>query len=265
MGRVLVIAEPGCTAEGRFEDILRLINVAADAGADVFKPQWVSDPARMCERRHIGLDHPKRGFYEGAYRWNSFPLEWHGEFSRLCLGLSLRYACTSFLPEDVAAVDPFVSIHKVASFESQDEEMVRAVEATGKRAVISAGMSSVYEYHYMWHGSEVLHCVSSYPAPPSDMTLRVLREERALYKGLSDHSRNVLTGAVAVGAGAQIIEAHIRLDDTSSGNPDFAAAFSPSEFKVYVDNIRTAELLMGSGEKRLQDCEREMLPYRVTA
>ena len=81
--------------------------------------------------------------------------------------------------------------------------------------------------------------------------------------GLSDHSRHRWMGALAVAAGAEIIEAHLRLDDTDPENPDFATAFTPAEFADYVRNIRFAEAALGDGQKRLQDCERPMAEYRV--
>jgi N,N'-diacetyllegionaminate synthase len=264
-----VIAEPGCTHEGRWSDMLRLLDVAHQAGASCFKPQYVSNPARMCERRHIGLDHPKREYYERAYGWNSYPIEWLELLSGLCKERGMQLACTSFLPEDVATVDPFVSIHKIASFEAEDEALIREAGSSGKPVLLSTGMLGANkEFEFAWDADvRLLHCTSAYPAPIDALNLRFIdwhcmgRGNRVL--GLSDHSRNVLTGAVAVGAGSEIIEAHIRLDGTSPENPDFAAAFSPAEFKVYVENIRLAEQMMGDGIKRVQECEQWALPYRV--
>jgi N-acetylneuraminate synthase len=267
MGRTLVIAEPGCTHEGHWGDMLRLLDVAHAAGADVFKPQYVSNPARICERRHIDTDHPKRAYYEEAYGWNSYPLEWLEILAALCKDYGMQLACTSFLPQDVAAVDPFVSIHKVSSFEMASEDMRLAVMSTRKRVIVSTGATNHPNYRMR---GERLHCVSAYPAPLCDLNLSVLWPTADCqlgtsrdFAGFSDHSRHALTGAVAVGAGAEIIEAHIRLQDTSSENPDFAAAFGPGAFEVYVKNIRLAEQMMGDGIKRVQPSEEWALPYRV--
>jgi N,N'-diacetyllegionaminate synthase len=269
VGRTLVIAEPGACHEGHWVDMLRLLGVAHRAGADVFKPQYVSNPTKMCERRHIWADHPKRAYYEQAYGWNSYPLEWLQLLAALCKDYGMQLACTSFLPEDVSTVDPFVSIHKIASFEAEDQELRAVARGSGKMMLVSTGMSPSLVGN-VGHMS-LLHCTSAYPAPLQDMNLTVLRDEawgndagcKSPFIGLSDHSRHVLTGAVAVGAGATVIEAHIRLEDTSSDNPDYAAAFSPSEFKEYVANIRLAEQMMGDGIKRVQPSEEWALPYRV--
>lgn len=296
MSRTLVIAEPGCTARGRYEDMVRLIHVTAAAGADVFKPGWTSDPVRMCERRHIGPDHPKRAYYEQAYGWLAWPVEWHEDFARLTRQLGLQYACTSFLPQDCAVLARHANFLKISSFEVHDREMREAAylampyefprqsAVRVSRVVVSLGMtgSNVPELRY-WAGADtvpvglvacyapmaILHCTSAYPAPLESLNLNVISgagryDGDSGYAGLSDHSRNVLTGAVAVGAGASIIETHIRLDDCDPENPDYAVAFSPREFAQYVANIRTAEQMMGDGEKRVQPCEEWALPYRVT-
>jgi sialic acid synthase SpsE len=258
--RTLVIAEPGCVHEGKWERMVRLFEVARSAGADILKPQYVSNPAKMCERRHIGPDHPQRSYYETAYGWNSYPLKWLEWLSEACKATGMQLACTSFLPEDVWAVDPFVSIHKVASFERGDQRLSRTAWATGKRVLISQGMSDGAERWIPEDNAYALLCRTAYPAPLKSLRLKELRS----FGGLSDHSRDVRVGGWAVMAGATVVEAHIRLADTSPDNPDYAAALSPSEFTEYVRNVRDAEEAYDSDVKGVQPCEEWALPYRVT-
>lgn len=276
VNRTLVIAEPGCTAEGNYGDMVELIHRAKEADADVFKAQWTSDPVQMCERRHITKDHPKREYYLKAYSWLNFPVEWHAEFKAICDSLGIAYACTSFLPQDVATVDPFVSMHKIASFENQDPTMLHEVRRMGKHAVVSTGgcdwdtafqLLDIADYDSRsgmnpdvprW---SVLHCISAYPAPIDAMNLGLLIE----HDGLSDHSRDIDMGGFAVCAGARIVEAHFRLYSCSKDNPDYATAFDPGEFAMYVSKIRKAERALGDGVKRVQPSEEWALQYKVTA
>lgn len=270
MNRTLIIGEPGCTHQGDYDTLVRLIQTAKDCGADVVKPQWTSDPALMCERRHIGLDHPKRAYYERAYGWLNFPVEWHADLSAMAHLIGLQYACTVFLPQDVATIAPFVEYLKIASFEVEDEAMFTAwlqLSARPEPLLSEAGGQSDawWEDGKRPHGLR-LHCISAYPAPISAMNLACLHRdewERAPYVGLSDHSRRLSTGALAVAAGAEIVETHYRLDDCDPENPDYAVAFTPAEFATYIQNIRDAELMLGDGEKQLQPCEAEMAQYRV--
>lgn len=264
MSRTLVIAEPGCTHEGSLAVLLKLLHTAADCGADVFKPQWVSDAVQMCERRHIGPEHPKRAYYEQAYGWNQFPVEWHAQLRHECTQRGMAYACTVFLPQDVAMIAPFVDYIKVSSFESSDQAMAAALQRIPEppKRLASYGMQGPLP---RWIGCTRLHCVTAYPAPANEINLRVLwpGEDYQDYEGLSDHSRNVLTGAVAVGAGASIIETHFRLDDCDPANPDYAVAFTQQEFAQYVRNVREAERMMGDGVKKIQPSEEWALSYKV--
>lgn len=274
MSRTLVIAEPGAIAEGDFDTMIHLIHVAKEAGADVFKNQWCSNPEKMSERRHA----PE---YLRFYRWLQWPVEWHARFKAECASLGLQYACSIYLPEDAATVAPFVQYLKVSSFEAGDPAIVRGgLDAKGRNVIVSTGLMSEDQFQEHLVGEyAVLHCTSQYPAPLAAIHLGVISSWGI--SGLSDHSRHVLTGAVAVGAGAAIIEAHYRLDAQrwyhrlpfirrrvrrcDPKNPDYPVAFSPAEFTTYIENIRIAEAMMGSGVKQIQDCEREMCKYRVTA
>jgi len=272
---VLVIAEPGCTHEGRFDALVRLLHKAADGGANVFKPQWVSDVDAMLARRHIGLDHPKRAYYARAYRWLNFPVAWHGELARQSHARGMQYAVTAFLPQDVATVAPFVEYLKVSSFEACDVDLLSALRVVpATQVLISCGMSTTTPYDALaitvklpcWWDVHVLHCVSSYPAPLAALNLRILSRDdaRPVFDGYSDHSRDLRVGMVAVAAGASIIETHFRLDTCDPANPDYAVAFTPDEFAQYVHNIRDAEVMLGTGEKQVQACEAWALPYKVT-
>jgi sialic acid synthase SpsE len=81
--------------------------------------------------------------------------------------------------------------------------------------------------------------------------------------GLSDHTADPLTGALAVALGAKWVEAHVRLSDTDPANPDFPAALGPGGAKLYVANVRKAEAMLGRGDKRPDPAEAAMLKYRV--
>lgn len=265
---VLILAEPGCTAQGDYATYVRLIETAAQCGAGCWKPQWTSDPVQMCERRHIGVDHPKRAYYQRAYSWLAFPVEWHADFKARCTDLGMQYACSVFIPQDVATVASYVDYLKIASFEALDRELLRACmhAKPARHVIMSLGMDAPANWSGKWRMQEAhpisLHCVTSYPAPLSALNLSLLSD--GLCEGYSDHSRHLLAGAVAVGAGAQLLETHYRLDDCDEDNPDYAVAFAPWEFAQYIKNVRDAEVMLGSGIKEIQDCEREMLPYRVT-
>lgn len=256
MSRTLVIAEPGCTAEGELDTQIMLAIAAAKAGASIFKSQWTSNARRMVERRNA----PD---YLRFYRWLQHPVEWHETLARVCAEHRMDYACSVYLPEDVAAVAPYVEYLKVSSFEAKDKALLAAADRSGCQVIVSAGMCDEDEIDELVDGERcVLACTSAYPAPLATIRLGMIRRHEL--DGLSDHSRNIRMGAYAYCAGAHVIEAHIRLNVTDPANPDYATAFSPEEFVDYVAHIREAETA-STDYVGIPEAERPMMRYRVGA
>ena len=243
-----VIAEVAACHDGDAVRAYELVSLAADIGADAVKFQWTSSPERMVKRRRA----PE---HLAAYRLLAFPVSWHEDLQRAAAARRLDYLCPVYLPEDLPVVAPYVTRFKISSFEAPDREFVNAHRKYGKPIIVSSGMGGPY------YDLDCLHCVSAYPAPPEEMNLR--RIWRAGYVGLSDHSRHPWTGALAVAAGARIIEFHLRLAETDPSNADYAVARTADEAREYVANIRLAEKMLGSGDRRAMPCEKPMLRYRV--
>jgi sialic acid synthase SpsE len=105
----------------------------------------------------------------------------------------------------------------------------------------------------------LLHCVSTYPAPPADANLRVLDTLRLAFDcpvGYSDHTPGIAVAVAAVARGARVIEKHLTLD-TSLPGPDHAASLEPDEFRSMVAAIRQVEVALGDGVKRCMPSERD--------
>lgn len=274
--RTLVIAECGASHDGDFVKAQRLVDAARDVGADVAKFQFWSSADRLADRRRV----PEH--YREIYRRYQMPESWLRFLKARCDAYGIEFMATCYLPEDVAVVAPFVKRFKVASFEAGDEAFIAAHQPFQgnheREIVVSHGMGSTWMDRRWFAPVRHLHCVSAYPARIESLNLGVLREgwcedmvdrwpDRSVWDGFSDHSAPEFTwtGALAVAAGAEIIEAHLRLDDTDPANPDAPHAMTPRQFTEYVANIRFAEACLGDGMKRLQSCEAECLKYRVVS
>ena len=289
MSRTFVIAEAAATHDGSLEKALRLIDLARVIRADAVKFQWLSSPERLAQRRNAPeylsvyrmLAFPREWFHALVDRCSDERIEWDGE---ACVEVPpVEFICTVFLPEDIAVVAPYVKRFKVASFEAGDAHFLGLHAEFRKQVIVSAGMqdagamrSAVCRYVGLldvpppsWSSAiALLHCVSAYPCPDDEINLGVLRQNvwnaaAARFSGLSDHTPHPWTGALAVAAGAEIVELHMRLDDTDPGNADYAVSRSPAEAREYVANIRTAEVMLGDGVKCVMPCEEPMLKYRV--
>lgn len=262
---VLVIAEPGSTHEGKFAAIEALIDVAADAGCDVLKMQWVSSADRLCERRGAPT-------YLDAYRKIAFPEEWHQAIRTKVHARGMRYACSVFLPEDVAFVAAVTDFVKLASFEAADPQMMNAVTKYEDKLIVSTGMLEASEASvWVGHCYALLHCVSSYVTPLEQANLAAIGTmtqwvgEGSTLIGWSDHTREQIMGALAVAAGAKVIEFHVRDWTCPKDNADHDVSRSPAEAVQYVHLIRRAVLAYGDGVKAPQACEEAMRGYRVVA
>lgn len=240
--------------------MLRLIEAAHMAGCSAYKNQYISKTDEVRRRRKAVGQYP-------SYDWLNYPLEWHAICRKRCNELGMAYGCSTNLAEDLVRVSPYVQFHKRPSFENNDHEWLSAAKQSGQRFMVSAGMLDdeglveLIEAVDPW--GEILHCTSSYPAPVESLNLAVISEYSL--DGLSDHARHLRVGAYAVCAGATIIEAHLKLNDTPASNPDAAVAFTPAQFYLYVEAIREAERMMGHGKKQIQAAERGMLRYKVSA
>lgn len=269
MSKVEVIAEIGSCHDGNLWKAHRLIDAAIAAGADAVKGQFWSSADALADRRCVP------DVYREIYRRYRIPVAWLSLFSGQCAKAGVEWMCTAYLPRDVSTVAEYCQRFKVASFEANAADLLcahRTWRRAGREVVVSLGMGGdvfkAMEGLGGWHlpgRVQFLHCVSAYPAPLEAMQLSVLPSGGGhnLLVGLSDHSRQVDMGALAVAAGAEIVEAHIRLDDTDPDNPDYATAFSPHEFAEYVALIRRAETIMGDGVRRQQPAEQAMAAYRV--
>jgi N-acetylneuraminate synthase len=271
--RTFVIAEAGSTWRIGAKQKLHLayakkcIRTAKAAGADCVKFQWCSQPGLMAERRHI--------HNVGAYNLLAWPVEWLPLLAAECEEAGIEFLCTVFIPADVPTIAPFVKRFKIASLEAMDLELFEACEQQRKPIILSCGAMSyedlggvVSSVGSCEQDIKLLHCVAAYPAPINQMNLGVFRSVHgspfSAMSGLSDHSGDPLTGALAVACGAEIVEVHFRLDETRADNPDFQHSHSPKGLASYISNIRKAERMLGDGIKKVEACEAPLLQHRVT-
>ena len=104
-----------------------------------------------------------------------------------------------------------------------------------------------------------MHCVSKYPSAIEDLNLNNIEYLKKKYKidiGFSDHSKSLVTGLYAALLGAKVIEKHITLNNSMKG-PDHKSSLNPKNFKKYVNNIRMADIILGSKNKIISLEEKE--------
>jgi len=151
--------------------------------------------------------------------------------------LGIHAIVTVFSVELVSAADPLAwDSYKTASPDVVNRPLIDAILATGRPLILSTGAASLDEVHRAasWIGNAgarertaALQCVSSYPTPQEDAQLgaiEVIQKATGLTTGYSDHTREIGTGALAVAAGACILEKHLTHSRAADGPAGKAAS-----------------------------------------
>ena len=276
LDKVLIIAEAGSnwkcgTIEEDFKQSKKLIDVAKESGADVvkfqtYKPEtvYVKDAGNSDYLSKYGIEDKINDIFEHL----SMPYELIPKLSEYCKEKNIMFMSTPFSVQDVDAVDPFVEIHKVASFEINHVRLLEQIFRKRKPVIISTGASTYEEIDFVVNMAKknnaefsLLQCTSKYPCDISELNLGIIPKLSKKYNvisGLSDHSVDPIIGpVVAVSLGAKIIEKHFTLKRTLPG-PDHPFALEPSELKSMVKAIRNTEKAIGSDKKIVFPVEEDL-------
>jgi pseudaminic acid synthase len=255
-----IIAEMSANHGQSFEQAVKIIEAAKDAGADAIKLQtYTPDTLTLdCDNDYFRIKDTLwhgRTLYD-LYREACTPWEWQPKLKQVADELKLDLFATPFDDSAVEFLERMkVPAHKIASFESCDIALLRKVAGTGKPIIASTGMARLGEIDELVRTVResgcrelaLLKCTSAYPALPEEMNLRTiphLAQAFAVPVGLSDHTLGAVAPVVAVTLGASIIEKHFTLSRAFAG-PDGAFSLEPHEFKTMVEGVRTAERALG--------------------
>ncbi len=270
--RTLIIAEAGVNHNGDLALAKRLINVAAEAGADIVKFQTfnadrqVTRSAKKAEYQ-TQTTNAQESQYE-MLRKLQLTADMHRELIAHCRAREIEFFSTAF---DIESVDLLVNFglqrFKIPSGEITNLPYLRHIGRLQKQIILSTGMSTLVEVEAAIAVLEsagtprnaitVLHCTTEYPTPMLDVNLRAmqtLRERLGVSVGYSDHTPGIEVAIAAVAMGACVIEKHFTLDRTLPG-PDHQASLEPAELKAMVRAIRHVELALGDGSKRVAASE----------
>ena len=197
------------------------------------------------------------------------PWEKHGLIAQYCNKVGITYIASCFEP---LAVEYSLKIGgpciKIGSGEISNYPLLASCARSGLPILLSTGMCTLQDVagsveHIRQHGNSPLvlfQCVSNYPADPSAVNLRAMRnmaEALGTLAGYSDHTLGMVAAIAAVALGARMIEKHFTLDKKLPG-PDHAMSMDPVEFTGFIKTIRAAEAALGDGVKRPHPDEAEI-------
>jgi N,N'-diacetyllegionaminate synthase len=227
---ITIIAEAGINHCGSLDRALKMVEVAADAGANVIKFQsFTADK--------LGYDEKLTAFLKGV----ELSKDDHHKLKLKADKCKIEFMSTPFSAEWVDfLVRLGVKRLKISSGKVKDKAFVDYARATDLPLIISNGMCTPEELAAITTPRmTVLYCVSQYPTPLHKVDFRKMMALKNNYYnyGFSDHTQGIAASVIAAASGAAVIEKHFTLDRRLSG-PDQICSVEPDELKQMVLEIR---------------------------
>ncbi|MEO0031013.1 MAG: hypothetical protein RIS94_771 [Pseudomonadota bacterium] len=267
-----VIAELTTNHFGDLGRLERMVRAAKAAGADFVKLQKRDVETFYTPEQ---LDAPYKSPFGNTFRAYRHQLELdEGGFAfldQLCTKLGIKWFASA-LDEPSYRFLMKTGCHaiKLPSTISEHRDYLATVARTCDRPIVlSTGMTDkafeewVLQTFAQSPSLYMLQCNSAYPTPAEDCNVgvvrhyaRLARENPRIVPGYSSHDHGWFGSALAVAAGARMVEKHVKLGNTEWAHFDAVALdLTKQDFKNYVQKIREAEVIIGSEEKSVRPSE----------
>lgn len=266
---ILIIAEAGVNHNGNMEMAKKLIDAAADAGADYVKFQTfkteklVSVDAKQAEYQQKNMGGSATDSQFEMLKKLELSVNDHYELIAYCNSKKIKFLSTAFDLDSIDLLNELnIDLFKIPSGEITNLPYLEKIGRLNKQVIVSTGMCVMEEIEdavdtLVASGTQrdkisVLHCTTDYPTAMNDVNLNAMlsiQKHLNVPVGYSDHTLGIEIPIAAVGMGAVIIEKHFTLDKTLPG-PDHKASLEPSELKAMVSAIRNLEVAFGSADKQ---------------
>lgn len=273
MRHTVIIAEAGVNHNGSIEMAKKLVDAAAEAGADYVKFQTFKS-ANLVLKNARAANYQQKNMQENALSQYQMlknlelTYEDHVKLIEYANSQGIKFLSTAFDLESVQLLANFhLGLWKIPSGEITNYPYLRLIAQQHEPVILSTGMSTMEEIEsavrvLLDNGLPldyltILHCNTEYPTPMCDVNLRAMNKIASVFHthvGYSDHTLGIEVPIAAVALGASVIEKHFTLDRSLQG-PDHKASLEPQELKNMVTAIRNVEVALGSPEKKVTDSE----------
>jgi len=297
---VLVIAEAGVNHDGSLDRALEMVDVAADAGADIVKFQTfraddlasAAAPKAAYQAETTGASESQRDMLR---RLELGPAA-HRTLLARCRERGIEFLSTPFDPASLAFLvdDLGVGRLKLGSGELTNAPLLLAAARTGRPVVLSTGMGTLDEVRaalgvlacgYLGGNAAgrgafqaafdsgpgrralaakvlLLQCTSAYPTPAADVNLRAMDTLAEAFGLPVGYSDHTTGFAVAIAAvGRGAVAIEKHFTlDRTLPGPDHRASLEPAELAAMISGIREATAALGDGRKEPRTVERGTIP-----
>jgi N,N'-diacetyllegionaminate synthase len=260
-----IIAEAGVNHNGDIRLAKKLIRIAHTAGADAVKFQtWITDEVVTQYASKASYQVTNTGNDDSQYSMlKALELSFEDfiELKKYADKTGILFLSSADDEKSADFLDELgMPLFKISSGIMNNTPMLRHLAKKGKPIILSTGMATLSEVKDAvsiikneGNGEIILlHCTSDYPARFEDVNLNAmltLKKTFGTLVGYSDHTLGLTVPVLATGLGAKVIEKHYTFNKHAPG-VDQAASLDPAELKRMVQEIRNAELSLGSFEKK---------------
>src|SRR5277367_1995114 len=268
-----IIAEIGSNHNGDMNLCRRLVDSAAESGAQAVKFQSWTDKSLIAEEefaRNTSYSDKKKHF--GSLREMvtayQFTADQHVEAAAYCRSRGIAFCSTPFSAEEADLLERLdVPFFKIASMDIIHLSLLKYVARKQRPVIISTGMATLGEIEQALEtvraeGNEqivLLHCVSIYPPEYDTIHLRNMATLQAAFDvpvGFSDHTMGVAIPLAAIAIGACVIEKHFTLDQEMEGW-DHAISANPEQLRTIVVEGRNTFTALGESKRIVSAAEME--------
>lgn len=258
-----IIAEAGVNHEGSMELAKRLIDEAAEGGADAIKFQSYKAETLASKDSPYYWDitkEPTRSQYELFKKYDKFWKTEYEELKKYCDKVGIEFMSTPFDIESAKFLNDLMDVFKISSSDITNLQFIEYQCQFNKPIILSTGAS------YLWEIQEavsiiekynnpliLMHCVLNYPTPNKNANLGMIWGLKKHFPqhiiGYSDHTlpQNMEVILTSVLLGAAVIEKHFTFDKTLPGN-DHYHAMDKEDLKLFWKKWKYTEELLGSFE-----------------
>ena len=270
------IADIAANHDGDINQALKLIEMAADSGANAAKFQHFQADTIVSDYGFKNLKNQlshqknwKKSVYE-TYKDASLNIEWTEKLKNKCDQCSIDFFTAAYSFELADYVEPDVEIYKIGSGDITWLEYLDYLSKKNKPIFLATGASNLKDVedaaNTILKNNEklvLMQCNTNYTADTDNfnyINLNVLKTFKNLYPnvilGLSDHTHGHETVLGAITLGARVIEKHFTDSNEKSG-PDHKFSMTPKTWSDMVKSSINLFKSLGNGIKEIEKNEKE--------
>lgn len=264
--KFFLIAEIGNNHEGSIKNAIKLVKQAKISGADAVKFQTFI----INDYIHINQKERYSRLKKFQLTFNQFL-----HLKKLSHKLGLKFISTPLDLKSAKFISQISDAVKIASGDNDNFDLIKEAAKKCKSLIISTGFADIrltkkiYNFiksikgkDFVKNNFSLLHCTSSYPAKLNDTNLsaiKIMQKKFDCEIGLSDHTTGIESCFYAAFMGVRIFEKHFTLSNTFSSFIDHKVSLNPKNFKNLRKKLNDAQIVLGDGIKKLQECEEKFL------